>query len=121
MNSCKQCNTQTKNTFYCSNTCQHLWQTKQKLENGTLDHRTIRAFLLKERGQKCEECGIFEWQGRQIVMEMDHVNGDHADNTLANLKLLCPNCHSQTSTYKSKNRGRGREFRNERRRQGKSF
>jgi hypothetical protein len=121
MNLCKHCNTPTKNSLYCSNACQHRWQTKQKIENGTVDHRTVRAHLLKERGSKCEECGIFEWLGKPITMEMDHINGDHKDHSLANLKLLCPNCHSQTPTYKSRNRGNGRAFRTERRKQGKSF
>jgi len=48
---------------------------------------------------KCERCGIDEWLGGRIVIELHHMNGDSADNRLDNLQLLCPNCHSQTHNY----------------------
>jgi len=47
----------------------------------------------------CEKCGIVEWQGKLIRFHLDHINGNHTDNTVENLRLLCPNCHSQTDTY----------------------
>jgi len=54
---------------------------------------------------KCVECGIGnEYNGKPITLELDHINGDNLDNKLENLRILCPNCHSQTPTYKSKNR-----------------
>ena len=48
---------------------------------------------------KCERCGIDEWLGGRIVIELHHMNGDSKDNRLENLQLLCPNCHSQTHNY----------------------
>lgn len=53
---------------------------------------------------KCECCGISEWNGKKISLDLDHINGDSSDHSLDNLRLMCPNCHSQTDTYKSKNR-----------------
>jgi predicted HNH restriction endonuclease len=48
---------------------------------------------------RCERCGIDEWMGGRILIELHHMNGDSADNRLDNLQLLCPNCHSQTHNY----------------------
>lgn len=52
---------------------------------------------------KCAICGITEWQGKNLSLELDHINGTNNDNRLENLRFLCPNCHSQTVTYGSKN------------------
>ena len=51
----------------------------------------------------CEECGLAVWNGRPIPLELDHVNGRYTDNRLENLRILCPNCHAQTPTYRAKN------------------
>ena len=50
-------------------------------------------------GASCAECGISEWRGRPLSLELHHVNGNGHDNRLGNLQLLCPNCHSQTETF----------------------
>lgn len=57
------------------------------------------AALIHLRGRKCEKCGITEWLGQPINLEVHHVNGDRTNNSFENLKLLCPNCHSYTSTF----------------------
>ena len=48
---------------------------------------------------KCEKCGISRWNGKQISLQLHHINGDNTDNRLENLQILCPNCHSQTDNY----------------------
>lgn len=58
---------------------------------------------------KCSECGIDTWQGQQITLDLDHVNGINSDNRLENLRFLCPNCHSLTHTYKGRNINTGRQ------------
>ncbi len=60
--------------------------------------------LVKEgyKKYKCEQCGIFEWNGKAISLELNHIDGNSGNHKLSNLELICPNCHSQTDTYRSK-------------------
>jgi len=60
----------------------------------------FRFGLLEE---KCYKCGLGpEWDGARLVLQLDHINGTNCDNRLENLRILCPNCHSQTDTYVGK-------------------
>jgi hypothetical protein len=72
-----------------------------------LKGRLIRAGILENR---CEECGLSEWRGRRLSVHIDHINGVKNDNRLENLRMLCPNCHSQTETYSGKNMRRFRSL-----------
>ena len=64
----------------------------------------LKNRLFKEglKNNICEVCGISEWQGMEIKCELDHINGKSNDHRLENLRILCPNCHSQTETYRFK-------------------
>lgn len=53
--------------------------------------------------KKCKECGITTWNNKSITLELDHINGISNDHKYNNLRILCPNCHSQTPTFKAKN------------------
>lgn len=68
-----------------------------------LRRRLIDEGLLSRR---CARCGRERWEGGPIPLELDHVNGDRSDNRLENLRLLCPNCHALTATYRGRNIGR---------------
>lgn len=57
---------------------------------------------------KCSKCGIDSWQGEAIVLELDHINGVNCDHRVENLRYMCPNCHSQTDTYKGRNKNSGK-------------
>ena len=62
--------------------------------------RLLNAGLLENR---CERCGLSEWRGMPLVVQIDHINGVRNDHRLENLRMLCPNCHSQTETYGRRN------------------
>jgi hypothetical protein len=67
--------------------------------------RLLRAGLL---ANACRECGIGDWRGRRLALELHHINGNGEDNRLENLTLLCPNCHSQTASWGGRNAQRAR-------------
>lgn len=86
---------------------------KFPIEDYLSNRRFIHSHKLKLRliaeglkEAKCELCGIVDWLGAPLPLELDHINSIHSDNTLSNLQILCPNCHSQktrSSLYGSKN------------------
>jgi len=63
-----------------------------------------RLFEEGIKDASCEMCGLREWNGVKIALELDHVNGDSHDHRLENLRVLCPNCHATTDTYRGKNK-----------------
>ena len=72
------------------------------LFNGSSIHTAkLKTKLLKEgiKENKCECCGISEWMGKPIVIQLHHIDGNNCNNELSNLQMLCPNCHSQTDNY----------------------
>ena len=57
---------------------------------------------IKQRS--CEVCGTSQWLNKPLALELHHLDGNRQNHLISNLKLLCPNCHSQTDTFRSKNR-----------------
>lgn len=74
-------------------------------ENSKHNRTVLRRYILNHEliPYKCAICGTVEWQGKTLSLELDHINGINNDNRLENLRFLCPNCHSQTTTYGSRN------------------
>lgn len=72
-----------------------------KANRGSLKRRGIELGFLNET---CSFCGLgLEWNGKKLSLQLDHINGIYNDNRPENLRLLCPNCHSQTDTFAGKN------------------
>ena len=63
-----------------------------------------RDRIIKEQNCSCVKCGISEWLGKPIVLEIDHKDGDNNNDVRENLEALCPNCHSQTDTWRGRNK-----------------
>lgn len=102
---------------YCNNICQNAYQfehiTLPKFLKGLITHpRTLHRCVAHLSGYKCAECnneGIHN--GKELKLQLDHIDGNAGHNKPKNLRLLCPNCHSQTETYVAKNKGNGRQAR----------
>lgn len=75
-------------------------ENKAPIGSHALKKKLIASGLFEH---KCYRCGLSEWQGEKIPLELDHINGDHFDNSLSNLTILCPNCHALTPTFRGKN------------------
>lgn len=112
--------------LFCSTQCQADHRFKLSLEHWletgeAPSNRAIRKYITELDGYKCDVCGISEWNGKPIVLEVEHKDGNSEDDSRENVCLICPNCHSQTDTYKGKNKGRGRHSRRQRYHDGKSY
>lgn len=71
----------------------------------TYQSHKLKLRLLRENVKlhKCEDCGLTEWMKQTIPLELHHIDGNRYNNSLSNLKLLCPNCHALTDNYRAKN------------------
>jgi hypothetical protein len=96
----------------------HNWSRKKPLSEyliadiwlctSSFKKRLIKELILPE---KCTECGIEKyWNNKPLTLQLDHINGKRNDNRIENLRLLCPNCHSQTDTFCSRNRKAARKI-----------
>lgn len=109
----KELTTEQRHNKYCSHECEvqarHKEYIKKWLNLGQFEKKplpySIRNFLLEQKENKCELCG---WDKinpttNKSPLEIHHIDGNYLNNTLENLQILCPNCHSLTSNYKALN------------------
>lgn len=93
---------------FCSNKCQGEFRFKNHTvpdaENGIVTHpATLKKVIIFKHQYNCALCGINEWNSKPISLHLDHIDGNSDNNFLHNLRLLCPNCHSQTDTFCGRN------------------
>jgi hypothetical protein len=67
-----------------------------------------REKIYREQDGNCNRCGLAEWLGQRITLELEHKNGNHYDDSRENVELLCPNCHSLTDTWRGRNKSKGK-------------
>ena len=93
-------NQSSKGVFY-----KDLFTINSSAPNSVIIKRIIDLELLPH--DICDKCKVKKWNNIQLTMELDHINGDNTDNRLENLRFLCPNCHSQTNTFRGRNVNKG--------------
>lgn len=132
---CKCCSAELNSgKSFCSSVCSSTYKYQKYIEswlNGTCTSTTkgtgissyIRKYLFEKYKNKCSCCGWGETNqtSGKVPLEVEHIDGDSQNNSPDNLTLLCPNCHSLTSTYKALNKGKGRHSRRKRYHEGKSY
>lgn len=100
-----------KNRKYCSLKCANAHRAfiieTQGFGNGHSHNNSIRRYLKAKHGNKCMICGQSgeDWNGKPITLIVDHIDGKSNNNTIENLRIVCPNCDCQLPTYKAKNKG----------------
>ena len=116
---CQFCGKESKYTLqkqnkFCSPECSHNNRSKKARDDFWSGNKpnifrdVARRFIAEKRGYRCEICNIQDWQGKKLTLHVDHINGDPSNNHPDNLRLICPNCHSQTEFLGGANKGRGR-------------
>ena len=98
---------------FCNNVCQGSYKWKHdtipRIERGEATHNsgaTLKRYLIETRGNKCSNCGQSSiWNNKPLILQLDHIDGNSDNNYPENLRLLCPNCHSQTENFGSKGKG----------------
>jgi Zn finger protein HypA/HybF involved in hydrogenase expression len=69
-----------------------------------LSFESLRFRILYEQENKCNNCGLDKWLDKDIILELDHKDGNNKNNVRDNLEMICPNCHSLTQTWRGRNK-----------------
>ena len=88
---------------YCSQSCQINGDLLLKIKSGNYTKENARSYFRRLVDKKCTACGIKSWRGQELRLQLDHIDGDRSNNKIKNLRYLCPNCHSLTPTFGTRN------------------
>lgn len=103
-NKCKNCGSRIRNRIHIDLELCRKCKKEEDILTGKITHILLKKWMIDKYGYKCMRCKISSWLGEDLCLDMHHIDGNRNYNIPDNVELLCPNCHSQTDTYKAKNR-----------------
>jgi hypothetical protein len=110
-NNKKYCDTKCMSEYKHKNNYKHFKEHPEEFNRANYSPRMFKKDILEEQNGVCAICGCTtEWNGKPLTFVLDHIDGHASNNSRENLRLICPNCDSQTDTFKSKNKNGDRHY-----------
>ena len=107
---CEYCGEQFKKKYqgntsnrYCNRDCHQAHIITEKIKSGEYTRNSAMTYFKRFTDYKCSCCGISEWNGKEIRLQIDHIDGNNKNDIVENFRYLCPNCHTQTETWGVRN------------------
>ena len=88
---------------FCSQKCRHTHLLSEKVKSGNYTKSNAKSYFRRINEYKCQICSISSWNGKPLTLQLDHIDGNNKNNLVENFRWLCPNCHTQTDTWGTKN------------------
>lgn len=107
----KYCNVECGNLYRSMKKYEYFLTNPKEFQRANFNVKWVKKIILREQNYKCDICRTDNiWNGKELVLVIDHIDGDASNNTRENLRCVCPNCDSQLETFKSKNKNSSRHY-----------
>ncbi len=88
---------------YCCNECGINHRLNEQIKSGNYTKANAMSYFKRNTKYVCSVCDVSEWNGKELRLQVDHIDGNNKNDKIENYRYLCPNCHTQTDTWGVKN------------------